>query len=347
MSKSMKITRGEMCECGKSVGFDGTKVYDWLEKNSVVVGRGRPSKSKVVEQDSESEDLFASLVKSSTFEKVEQNHGGGAPVNPPTEDLVQKVGDDETLEKAAIKEAKEAEKAAKELEKEAKAAEKEAKAVEKAAKLAEKESKKQEIEDAKAAKLAEKEAKEQEKAAKLAEKEAKKQEIEDAKAAKLAEKEAKEQEKTAKLAEKTAKLAEKASKEQEKILEKASKEQEKATKLAEKEAKSLLKKENKTLKEPKAAKSLLKKENKTLKEPKKKEEPKAIEEAVVGAEGVYGGSAPVEEEDSVTEIVYEGKKYLKSVISGVVYDMDENEIGMWKNDKIVFEGSEEEEEEYN
>jgi chemotaxis protein histidine kinase CheA len=341
MSKSMKITRGEMCECGKSVGFDGTKVYDWLEKNSVVVGRGRPSKSKVVEQDSESEDLFASLVKSSTFEKVEQNHGGGAPVNPPTEDLVQKVGDDETLEKAAIKEAKEADKAAKELEKEAKAAEKEAKAVEKAVKLAEKEAKKQEVEDAKAAKLAEKEAKEQEKAAKLAEKEAKeqekaaklaekeskKQEIEDAKAAKLAEKEAKEQEKAAK-------LAEKASKEQEKILEKASKEQEKATKLAEKEAKSLLKKENKTLKEP-----------------KKKEEPKAIEEAVVGAvEGVYGGSAPVEEEDSVIEMVYEGKKYLKSVISGVVYDMDENEIGTWKNDKIVLNdssGSEEEEEEYN
>ena len=349
----MKITRAEMCECGKSVGFDGTKVYDWLEKNSVVVGRGRPSKSKVVEQDSESEDLFASLVKSSTFEKVEQNHGGGVPVNPPTEDLVQKVGDDETLEKAAIKEAKEAEKAAKELEKEAKAAEKEAKAVEKeakavekAAKLAEKEAKKQEVEDAKATKLAEKEAKELEKAAKLAEKESKKQEIEDAKAAKLAEKEAKEQEKAAKLAEKAAKLAEKASKEQEKILEKASKAAEKATKLAEKEAKSLLKKENKTLKEPKAAKSLLKKENKTLKEPKKKEEPKAIEEAVVGAEGVYGGSAPVEEEDSVTEIVYEGKKYLKSVISGVVYDMDENEIGMWKNDKIVFEGSEEEEEEY-
>ena len=315
----MKITRGEMCECGKSVGFDGTKVYDWLEKNSVVVGRGRPSKSKVVEQDSESEDLFASLVKSGnqgspnpSLKNVEQNHGGGAPVNPPTEDLVQKVGDDETLEKAAIKEAKEAEKAAK-------LAEKEAKAAEKAAKLAEKEAKKQEIEDAKAAKLAEKEAKEQE--------------IEDAKAAKLAEKEAKEQEKTAKLAEKTAKLAEKASKEQEKILEKASKEQEKATKLAEKEAKSLLKKENKTLKEP-----------------KKKEEPKAIEEAVVGAEGVYGGSAPVEEEDSVIEMVYEGKKYLKSVISGVVYDMDENEIGAWKNDKIVLNdssGSEEEEEEYN
>ena len=318
----MKITRGEMCECGKSVGFDGTKVYDWLEKNSVVVGRGRPSKSKVVEQDSESEDLFASLVKSSTFEnplleKVEQNKN----VEKEAVNVEGKIGeiDDEAFSKAAIKEAKEAEKAAKEaekaakeLEKEAKAAEKEAKAVEKAAKLAEKESKKQEIEDAKAAKLAEKEAKEQEK---------------------------------------TAKLAEKASKEQEKILEKEAKAAEKEAKSAEKEAKSLLKKENKTLKEPKAAKSLLKKENKTLKEPKKKEEPKAIEEAVVGAvEGVYGGSAPVEEEDSVMEMVYEGKKYLKSVISGVVYDMDENEIGAWKNDKIVLNdssGSEEEEEEYN
>ena len=308
-SKSMKMSvlSSLLCEYGSIKSVDGLEVYKWLEERSIVVVRGRPSKSKskVVEQDSESEDLFASLVKSSTFEKVEQNHEGGAPV-----DLVQKVGDDETLEKAAIKEAKAAEKEAKELEK--------------------------------AAKLAEKEAKELEKAAKLAEKEAKKQEIEDAKAAKLAEKEAKEQEKTAKLAEKEAK-------EQEKILEKASKEQEKATKLAEKEAKSLLKKENKTLKEANAAKSLLKKENKTLKEPKKKEEPKAIEEAVVGAvEGVYGGSAPVEEEDSVTEIVYEGKKYLKSVISGVVYDMDENEIGTWKNDKIVLnESSEEEEEEYD
>ena len=294
-SKSMKMSvlSSLLCEYGSIKSVDGLEVYKWLEERSIVVVRGRPSKSKskVVEQDSESEDLFASLVKSSTFEKVEQNHEGGAPV-----DLVQKVGDDETLEKAAIKEAK----------------------------------------------AAEKEAKELEKAAKLAEKEAKKQEIEDAKAAKLAEKEAKEQEKTAKLAEKEAK-------EQEKILEKASKEQEKATKLAEKEAKSLLKKENKTLKEANAAKSLLKKENKTLKEPKKKEEPKAIEEAVVGAvEGVYGGSAPVEEEDSVTEIVYEGKKYLKSVISGVVYDMDENEIGTWKNDKIVLnESSEEEEEEYD
>jgi hypothetical protein len=55
-----------------------------------------------------------------------------------------------------------------------------------------------------------------------------------------------------------------------------------------------------------------------------------------------------EEEDSVMEIVYEGKKYLKSVISGVVYDMDENEIGKWSNGKIELnDGSEEEEEEYD
>ena len=294
MSKSMKITRAEMCECGKAVGFDGTKVYDWLDKNSVVVGRGRPSKSKVVEQDSESEDLFASLVKS---------HGGGAPVNPPTADLEQQGALTNPEPLVINEEEKAGEKEAKAAEKEAKAAEKEAKAAEKVAKLAEKEAKKQEIEDVKAAKLAEKEAKEQEKAAKLAEKEAKS----------LLKKENK---------------TLKASKEQDKILEK--------------EAKSLLKKENKTLKEPKAAK-----------------EPKATKAANLVAEGVYGGIAIEEaadlvpkvgeEEDSVMEMVYEGKKYLKSVISGVVYDMDENEIGAWKNDKIVLNdssGSEEEEEEY-
>ena len=281
MSKSMKMSvlSSLLCEYGSSKGVDGMEVYKWLEERSmVVVGRGRPSKSKskVVEQDSESEDLFASLVKSHgvAFEKSEQNfvpHGGSAPV---AEGVY--GGSAPVAEKAA------------------KLAEKEAKAVDKAAKLAEKEAKKQEIEDAKA------------------EKEAKKQEIEDAKAAKLAEKETKAAEKEAK---------------------KEAKEQEKAAKLVEKEAKAAEKEAKKQ--EPKAVK-----EPKAAKEPKKKEEPKAIEEATEGV---------VEEEDSVTEIVYEGKKYLKSVISGVVYDMDENEIGTWKNDKIVLNdptGSEEEEEEY-
>jgi len=58
----------------------------------------------------------------------------------------------------------------------------------------------------------------------------------------------------------------------------------------------------------------------------------------------------VEEEDSVTEFEYEGKKYLRSVIDGTVYDMDEEEIGKWDKElkKIVLSdnNSEEEEEDY-
>ena len=72
MSKSMKMNELSelLCEYGKMNGVDGSEVYSWLVSRKSVVGgvRGRPSKSKVVEQDSESEDLFASLVKSSTFE---------------------------------------------------------------------------------------------------------------------------------------------------------------------------------------------------------------------------------------------------------------------------------------
>ena len=96
-----------------------------------------------------------------------------------------------------------------------------------------------------------------------------------------------------------------------------------------------MKKENKT-----APESLLKKENKTAPESLLKKENKTAPVEVVGEQE--------EEEDSVTEIVYEGKKYLKSIISGVVYDMDENEIGVWKNGKIELnDSSEEEEEEYD
>ena len=84
----------------------------------------------------------------------------------------------------------------------------------------------------------------------------------------------------------------------------------------------------------------MKKENKTAPESLLKKENKTAPVEVVGEQE--------EEEDSVTEIVYEGKKYLKSIISGVVYDMDENEIGVWKNGKIELnDSSEEEEEEYD
>ena len=117
---------------------------------------------------------------------------------------------------------------------------------------------------------------------------------------------------------------EEVAKEQEKAAEKVAKEQEKVAKAAEKEAK-------------KAASELKKGGNGGF---------PPVEE------GVNGGSPPVEEEDSVVEIEYEGKKYLKSVISGAVYDMEENEIGKWNNatNKIDLRDDsdcdEEEEEEY-
>ena len=66
-----------------------------------------------------------------------------------------------------------------------------------------------------------------------------------------------------------------------------------------------------------------------------------------------------EEEDVLVKIKYEGKKYLKSKASGVIYDLENYVntqalvvVGQWdeKNDKIKFsacEESEEEEEEYD
>jgi len=58
-----------------------------------------------------------------------------------------------------------------------------------------------------------------------------------------------------------------------------------------------------------------------------------------------------EEEDEVVRIVFEGKKYLKSVRCNVIYDMDENPVGKWntKLNKIEFcddSSDEEESEEY-
>ena len=197
--------------------------------------------------------------------------------------------------------------------------------------------KEQEKEQEKVAKAAEKEQekiskaadKEQEKVAKAAEKVAKELAKEQEKIAKAAEKE---QEKIAKAAEKE---AEKIAKEQEKIAKAAEKEQEKLAKEQEKIAKA-------AEKEAKAAAKLAKKEPKVA---AAKKEPKV-------AAVVVAVPAEEDEEDSVVEIDYEGKKYLKSIISGTVYDMEENEIGKWNNvtKKIDLSDNsdcdEEEEEEY-
>jgi len=156
-----------------------------------------------------------------------------------------------------------------------------------------------------------------EKEAKLAaEKEAKKAEKEAKLAAEKAEKEAKKAEKEAKLA------AEKAEKEAKLAAEKAEKEAKKAEKKAEKEAK---------------------KEQKKPAEKKTESTPKAAAE-----------EEEEEEPERVKKIEFEGKKYLMSKKSGVIYDYDiykkENDlvnVGVWNETtkKVEFASAGEESDE--
>jgi hypothetical protein len=191
-----------------------------------------------------------------------------------------------------------------------------------------------ETEEEKATKLAEKEkekaAKEKEKAAKLAEKEKEKAEkaakLEEEKATKLAKQEEEKAAKLAKAAEKEKEKAEKAAKAAEKEKEKAEKaaklEEEKAAKLAEKEKE----KAAKLAEKEKAAKSA------------KKEKSVSTDEA---------------EADVVKRIEVNGKKYLKSKKTGIIYDYeiytsngDQVVIGKWNESKnqIDFKAEEEESE---
>lgn len=154
------------------------------------------------------------------------------------------------------------------------------------------------------------------------------------KAAKLA---TKEQEKAAKLA---AKEQEKAAKEQEK----AAKEQEKAAKLAAKEQEKAAKEQEKAAKL--AAKSEAKSEAKSKKPAEKPAEKPANDDTSAA--------------DVVKKIEFEGKKYLKSKKTGIVYDYDEYVksgdqvvVGKWNDatNKLDFETAksdgEESEDEYD
>jgi hypothetical protein len=171
------------------------------------------------------------------------------------------------------------------------------------------------------AKEAEKKSKEAEKKAKEEAKEAEKKAKEEAKEA---EKKAKEE---AKEAEKKAKEAEKKSKEEAKEAEKKSKEE---AKEAEKKAKEAEKKSKEEAKESeKKSKEVGKKANET--EKKKKDES--------------------DEQDVVKKIEFEGVKYYKSKKTGLIYDLEQEVVGKWNEEKqtIIFEKAEdleEEEEEY-
>jgi hypothetical protein len=170
------------------------------------------------------------------------------------------------------------------------------------------------------------------------EKEAERQAAELAKAEKEAKRLAEKAEKEAKLA---AEKAEKeAKKEAERVAREEKKKAEEAEKLAKKEAleKAKVEKEAKLAAE-KIAKEAAKAQKKPAAKVAKVEEPEEDEEP-----------------DVVKKIEFEGKKYLKSKKTGIVYDYNkyvkEGEqvvIGKWSEaaNKIIFDEAEEEEEEYD
>jgi hypothetical protein len=166
------------------------------------------------------------------------------------------------------------------------------------------------------------------KTAKEAEKAAKAQEKEAEKATKAQEKEAE------KLKKEAEKEAEKLKKEQEKALkaaEKLAKETEKATKAAEKEAEKLAKEAAKATKEAEKVAKEAAKASKASKETEKKS----------------AKSDGNDEPDVVKKFEFEGKKYLKSKKTGIIYNMEQDVIGKWNDvtNKIDFSSTDEEEEE--
>lgn len=139
--------------------------------------------------------------------------------------------------------------------------------------------------------------------------------------------------------------------EEEKEAEKAAKEAEKAAKKAEKEAKLAAEKAEK---EAKLAAEKAEKEAKLAAEKAKKEAEKEAKAAKKKPTSPKKEVKEEEEADVVKKIEFEGKKYLKSKKTGIVYDykkyVEEEEqvvVGKWNEEKskIEFDEKEEEEEE--
>ena len=157
-------------------------------------------------------------------------------------------------------------------------------------------------------------------------------------------------------AEKEAKAAEKAQKESEKAAKAAEKEAEKAVKAAEKEAEKAVKAAEKAQKEAEKAAKAAEKEAKAAEKAQKEAEKEA--KAAEKAQKVSEKETKKVEKDNETEVVkkitYEGKVYLKSKNSGVIYDYDKyvNEeqqvvVGKWNETTQKIEmNTEEIEDEY-
>jgi len=160
-----------------------------------------------------------------------------------------------------------------------------------------------------------------------------------------------------------AKEPEKATKESENDAKAAEKAERRAAKHAENEAKRAAKAakhaENEAKRAAKAAKRAAKEEVKETAKEEVKETAKEEVKETAKEEVKETAKEEVEKEEVICKITYEGKKYLKSKASGVIYDQEKYVktqalvvVGQWdeKYDKIKFsacEESEEEEEEYD
>jgi len=180
----------------------------------------------------------------------------------------------------------------------------------------------------------------------------------DKEAEKVAKKAALEAEKASKkLAEEQEKVAKKLAEEQEKASKKLAEEAKKAEKEAEKVAKKLAEEAKKAEKEAeKVAKKLAEEAKKAEKEASKKAEKEPKKEKKVAKKAPAPVPEPEpepvaeeeeEEEDVVVPMSFEGVNYLKSTTTGIIYNMEQDEVGQWnaKTGKIDFyEESDEEEE---
>ena len=109
-------------------------------------------------------------------------------------------------------------------------------------------------------------------------------------------------------------------------------------------------KQKEELIEKKAALALEKEKAKELKEKKTKVIKKSeVKEVVVTSVVTSVANLDDEEADVVKKIVFEGKKYLKSKKTGIIYNMDQDVIGKWNEEKqrIDFNEEEESEDEYD
>ena len=147
--------------------------------------------------------------------------------------------------------------------------------------------------------------------------------------------------------EKAAKAAKDALAEQKK----AEKEQKAALaeqKKVEKEQKAALAEQKKAEKEQKAALAQQKKAEKEQKVEQKVQQ-KKVEKIDDDDRPTPVFVSPPDDTDVVKKIIFEGKKYLKSKNSGIIYNMEQDVVGKWNEEKerIDFDEGEESEDEYD